>query len=160
LGHSMGGLVSAAFVQRGIARVDALVLSSPAFDTGLSVIKRALIGLMLRLAPDKTLGNGLDPSKTSHKPAVVQAYRRDRRVHDGIGARLARFIAGGGPRVRAAEPHWTVPTLLMFAGADGLVDPAGSVAFANAAPPQVVSARRFDALYHEIFNESDNAAVF
>ena len=160
LGHSMGGLVSAAFVQRGIARVDALVLSSPAFDTGLSAFKRALIGLMLRLAPDRTLSNGLNPDKLSHKAAVVQAYRRDRRVHDRISARLARFIDEHGPLVRQAAPQWRVPTLLLFAGNDRLVNPAGSVAFAEAAPPQVVSARRFDALYHEIFNEADNAAVF
>lgn len=160
LGHSMGGLVSAAFVQRGLGRVDALVLSSPAFDTGLSAAKRALIGLMLRVAPDACLRNGLDPSKISHDPAVVQAYRRDRRVHERISARLARFIDENGPRVVAAAPRWSVPTLLMFAGDDRLVNPAGSVAFAEAAPPQVVSARRFEALYHEIFNESDNAVVF
>lgn len=160
LGHSMGGLVCAAFVQRGMARVDALVLSSPAFDTGLSRFKRGLIGLMLRLAPDRTLSNGLDADKLSHKAAVVQAYRRDRRVHDRISARLARFIDEQGPLVRAAAAGWTVPTLLLFAGDDRLVNPAGSQAFAEAAPPQVVSARRFDALYHEIFNEADNAVVW
>lgn len=159
LGHSMGGLVCAAFVQRGMARVDALVLSSPAFDTGLSWFKRGLIGLMLRLAPDRTLSNGLNPDKLSHKAAVVQAYRRDRRVHDRISARLARFIDEHGPAVRAAAPHWKVPTLLLFAGDDHLVNPAGSAAFAEAAPPQVVTARRFDTLYHEIFHEADNAAV-
>ncbi|NCT99886.1 MAG: alpha/beta hydrolase [Comamonadaceae bacterium] len=160
LGHSMGGLVSATFVQRGMARVDALVLSSPALDAGLSGFKRWLIGLMMRLSPDTTLGNGLDAEKISHDPAVVKAYQRDRRVHDRISARLARFIDDNGPRVRAAAPRWPVPTLLMFAGDDHLVNPAGSVAFANAAPAPMVVARRFDGLYHEIFNERDNAAVF
>jgi alpha-beta hydrolase superfamily lysophospholipase len=160
LGHSMGGLVSATFVQRGMARVDGLVLSSPALDSGLSGFKRWLIGLMMRLSPDSTLGNGLDATKISHDPAVVQAYRRDRRVHDRISARLARFIDDNGPVVRAAAARWSVPTLLMFAGDDHLVNPAGSAAFASAAPAPMVVARRFDGLYHEIFNERDNAAVF
>lgn len=160
LGHSMGGLVSATFVQRGMARVDGLVLSSPALDTGLSGFKRWLMGLMIRLSPDSTLGNGLDATKISHDPAVVQAYQRDRRVHDRISARLARFIDDNGPVVRAAAARWSVPTLLMFAGDDHLVNPAGSAAFAGAAPAPMVVARRFDGLYHEIFNERDNAAVF
>ena len=59
---------------------------------------------------------------------------------------------------RAAQ--WKVPTLLMYAGADRLVNPAGSRAFAAAAPAGVVTARCFDDLYHEIFNEADPEPVF
>jgi len=159
LGHSMGGLVSAAFVQRALAPIDLLVLSSPALDTGLSAVKRKLIGLMLRLAPDKALGNGLDARKISHDPKVVEAYQRDRRVHDRISARLAHFIDRNGPIVIGSAPRWTVPTLLMYAGDDHLVSPAGSAAFAAAAPAGVVHARRFEGLYHEIFNEVGKAPV-
>lgn len=159
LGHSMGGLVSAAFVQRSLAPIDLLVLSSPALDTGLSVFKRWLIALLMRLAPDTSMGNGLDASKISHDPAVVQAYRRDRRVHDRISARLARFIDENGPLVIQSAPRWTVPTLLMYAGDDHLVQPSGSAAFAAAAPAGLVHSRRFDAMYHAIFNEMDRAPV-
>lgn len=163
LGHSMGGLVSATYVQRALDRpapaVDALVLSSPALDAGLSGLQRALIALLGRLAPDLAVPNGLDARKISHDPAVVSAYQRDRRVHNRISARLARFIDGNGPRVIAAAPHWRVPTLLLYAGDDALVNPAGSRAFAEAAPPEVVRARCFDRLYHEIFNEADTTAV-
>jgi len=160
LGHSMGGLVASTFVQRKMAPVDALVLSSPALDTGLGALRRGLIALALRFAPDLALANGLDDSKISHDGAAVQAYRKDRRVHDRISARLARFIDANGPRVIAAAPRWRVPTLLLYAGDDHLVSPAGSRAFAAAAPPSVVSAKCFDALYHEIFNEADAAPVF
>lgn len=158
-GHSMGGLVSSTFVQRQMAPVDALVLSSPALATGLGALRRWLIGVMLRVAPDLPLANGLDDSKISHDSAVVRAYRQDRRVHDRISARLARFIDANGPRVIAAAPRWRVPTLLLYAGADSLVDPAGSRAFAQAAPRALVESRCFDGLYHEIFNEAGNDAV-
>ena len=55
--------------------------------------------------------------------------------------------------MQAAAPQWKVPTLLIYAGDDRLVDPAGSRPFAAAAPATVVSATCFPALYHEIFNE-------
>ena len=96
----------------------------------------------------------------SHDPAVVAAYRADKLVHDRISARLARFIADDGPATVALAPDWKVPTLLLYAGADKLVNPAGSRAFAAAAPKQVVTAHCFETLYHEIFNELDAEPVF
>lgn len=160
LGHSMGGLVAATFVHRGIAPVDALVLSSPALDTGMTGFQRGLTRLLYRWAPNLTVPNGLDPRGISHDPEQVAAYRRDRLVHDRISARLAHFIDSNGPRVVAAAPTWPVPTLLMYAGADRLVRPEGSQAFAAVAPPDRVRSRRFDGLYHELFNESDPSAVY
>lgn len=160
LGHSMGGLVAASFVQRKIAPVDALVLSSPALDAGIGLLQKQLIAALNRIAPNFTLSNGLNARRISHDPAVVQAYQNDRRVHDRISARLARFIDSNGPRILAAAPRWRVPTLLMYAGADKLVRAEGSRAFAQAAPPDMVSNRCFEDLYHEIFNEADASQVF
>lgn len=164
LGHSMGGLVSAAYVLRGQRNrrheVDALVLSSPALATGLGALRQALVALLMRLAPDFSVTNGLNISKLSRDQAVVAAYRKDRRVHNRISARLARFIFSNGPRVVGAAATWRVPTLLLYAGADHLVDPAGSRAFAQDAPRAVVMAHEFEELYHELFNEPDPSAVF
>lgn len=159
LGHSMGGLVAAAFVMRRMAPVDALVLSSPALQTGIGALKRKLIALLDRLAPNLALGNGLDANKISHDPAVVRAYQNDRLVHDRISARLATFISENGPKVLAAAPGWSVPTLLLYAGEDKLVRPEGSATFAQTAPGTVVNSRCFEGLYHEIFNEEDPSAV-
>lgn len=160
LGHSMGGLVASALVQRGRAPVDALVLSSPALDTGMSDFQRWLTRVLYRWAPDLTVSNGLDPNGISHDPAQVAAYRSDRLVHDRISARLARFIDSNGPHVVAAAPTWPLPTLLMYAGADRLVQPEGSRAFAAVSPPQQVHSHCFDGLFHEIFNEADPSAVY
>lgn len=159
LGHSMGGLVAATLVARRAAPVDALVLSSPALGARLSVLQRLLLASVPRLAPNLTLRNGLDPDRLSHDPRVVAAYRGDRLVHDRISARLARFIADAGPEVVRCASDWTVPTLLLYAGDDRLVDPAASDAFARAAPPGVVTSQRFANLYHEIFNEPQAEVV-
>jgi len=160
LGHSMGGLVAARFVACGLRPVQALVLSSPAFDAGLNALQKLLLAVLPKIAPNLRIGNGLDPSLISHDPAVVAAYGADKLVHDRISARLARFIADGGPAMVAQAPTWSAPTLLLYAGADRLVNPAGSRAFAAAAPKTVLSAHCFEGLYHEIFNELDAAPVF
>lgn len=160
LGHSMGGLVAAGFVARGVLPVDGLVLSSPALALRTTAVQRLLLNIVPRVAPNVTVGNGLDPTYLSHDPQVVAAYRQDPRVHDRISGRLGRFLADEGQLVRTRTPHWTVPTLLLYAGDDRLVDPTGSRAFAERAPRDVVTARCFDDLWHEIFNERDAEPVF
>jgi len=159
-GHSMGGLVAACLVGRGLAQVDALVLSSPALDPGLGRWQQFLLGTFERIVPALSLRNGLDPDLLSHDPEVVAAYRADPQVHDRISPRLARFIIDAGTEVMARAPHWQVPTLLMYAGADKLVDPEGSRAFAKAAPAQVVTACCFEDLFHEILNEVEAEPVY
>jgi alpha-beta hydrolase superfamily lysophospholipase len=160
LGHSMGGLLAAQFVSQAIRPVDALVLSSPALDPGLNAVQRLLLAVLPRIAPNLRVSNGLDAALISHDPAVVNAYRADKLVHDRISGRLARFIAEGGPATLALASSWKVPTLLLFAGADKLVNPAGSRTFAQMAPKQVVTACCFETLYHEIFNELESEPVF
>ena len=155
LGHSMGGLVAARFVALQRRPVDALVLSSPALDPGLNPVQKLLVAVLPSLFPNLRVGNGLDARLISHDPAVVTAYQTDPLVHDRIAARLARFIAEDSAAVRAAAPGWALPTLLLYAGADKLVNPAGSRAFAAAAPAQVLSSQCFESLYHEIFNEAE-----
>jgi alpha-beta hydrolase superfamily lysophospholipase len=160
LGHSMGGLVAGRFVSLGLRQVDGLVLSSPALDAGMNAFQRFLVSVLPRIAPNLRVGNGLNASHISHDPAVVRAYREDRLVHDRISARLARFIATQGPATVAAAAAWKTPTLLMYAGADTLVNPQGSRNFASAAPPGVVQSVCFESLFHEIFNELDPTPVF
>ena len=135
LGHSMGGLVAARFVAMHLRPVDALVLSSPALDPGLNAVQKVLLATLPGVAPNLRISNGLDAQYLSHDPTVV-------------------------PATVARAAHWSVPTLLMWAGDDRLVQPAGSAAFAAAAPRGVVESRCFESLWHELFNEQDAAPVF
>jgi alpha-beta hydrolase superfamily lysophospholipase len=160
LGHSLGGLVAARLVSLNMRKVEGLVLSSPALDAGLTAFQKLLVRVLPRIAPNLRVGNGLDPQYLSHHAGVVQEYRNDPLVHDRISARLARFIAEAGPATLACAPQWRVPTLLLYAGADKLVNPAGSRAFAAAAPRKVVTSQCFEGLYHEIFNEVERETVF
>jgi alpha-beta hydrolase superfamily lysophospholipase len=168
LGHSLGGLVAACFVAEALEAspqpwsrpVDALVLSSPALDAGMSGAQKALLAVLGPLVPDLAVGNGLKPAWISRDPAVVAAYTADPLVHDRVTPRLVRFIVDGGERVRTCAPRWRVPTLLMWAGSDRCVAPRGSAAFAAAATPALLTAREFGPLFHEILNEPEQGEVF
>jgi len=153
LGHSMGGLVAARFASLAMRRIEALVLSSPALDPGLSGFQKLLLAVLPKVAPNLRVANSLDANLISHDPLVVARYKSDPLVHDRVSVRLALFIAQSGPAVVASAPEWSVPTLLMYAGADKLVNPAGSRAFAKAAPTSFVTTHCFEQLYHELFNE-------
>ena len=169
LGHSLGGLVAARFVAGGVAptpaerewhrSVDALVLSSPALNAGMSSAQRLLLAATAPLTPNLAVGNGLQAEWLSHDAAVVQAYRDDPLVHDRITPRLAQFIVDAGTLVQKRAAQWSVPTLLLYAGADRCVAPAGSRSFAAIVPQGVVTAREWPALFHEIFNEPEQDEV-
>lgn len=157
-GTSMGGAVVAGWLAGGRRPADFALLMSPAFGAPLTLVQRLQLTLGRKLFPDLALANGLDTSGIAHDPATVQAYLDDPLVHDRISARLADDILRTGAMAVAAASNWTTPTLLLYSGADRLVDPAGSDAFAARAPRDVVEAARFDELYHDVLREGPLAA--
>ena len=167
LGHSLGGLVAARFVAEALQpapaawsrHVDALVLSSPALDPGMNGVQKLLLAVVPKLLPHLRVGNGLKPEWISRDPAVVRAYVDDPQVHDRVSGLLGRFIADAGPLVLSLAPQWRLQTLLMWAGADRCVSPAGSAALAAAAPRSAVTPREWPGLFHEIFNEPEKEEV-
>jgi alpha-beta hydrolase superfamily lysophospholipase len=172
LGHSMGGAVCARLMaERGagmadpgladvVRGVDRLILSSPALALGLSSWMASVVGLMRRVVPGLALSNGLKVQGISRDPEVVRAYRADPLVHTRITPALAGFLLDAGVAVRARAAAWTVPTLVLWSGADQLVDPAGSARFVEAAPAEWVKGIGYPELYHEILNEPERGIVF
>ncbi len=155
LGHSMGGALAADVALHRGATISALVLSSPALAPGVNRGRRMLVRLMGRVAPGLAVANGIDPQRLSHDPAMVKAYVDDPLVHRRICARLARWIFDTGAAARRDSAKLTLPTLLLVAGADALVDPNGSRLFAEGAPSSLVTLRWYATLRHEIFNERE-----
>jgi alpha-beta hydrolase superfamily lysophospholipase len=159
IGHSMGGGVVGRYISLHPSAVDTLVMSSPALDPGLNALQKFLLATLPKIAPHLRIGNGLNANFISHDPVAVAAYVADPLGHDRISARLAHVIATSGAATIQAASQWTTPTLLMYAGEDKLVNPTGSRAFAAAAP-SCVTAHEFTKMFHEIFNETDQAQVF
>ena len=158
LGHSMGGLVVMRWLQRDTHAQQprmpaAAIISSPALGVHANGLEQWMVKLLARHLPNVRLGNGLKLQGLSHDPAVIEAYKQDPLVHKYITPRLVQWIVANGQHVVGGAAKWAVPSLLMYAGADALVDPKAADTFAKAAPANVQT-QRLDAAFHEIFNES------
>ena len=160
LGHSMGGLVVARTLAEQLLPVDAAVLSSPALGAFPTFFQNLLLASLPRVAPHLRVDNGLKTDFVSRDPDVVKAYKADPLVHRRISAGLAAWILKNGSQTLADAAHWSVPTLLLYAGQDRLVNAQASADFAHAAPKDVVQAQCFEGMYHEIFNDLYRVQVF
>jgi len=159
LGHSMGAAVAALVALRRLAALEGLVLCSPPFKVGVSRWVRATLNLMADMAPDLRLRHRMATPKLSHDKAAVAAYHADPLVNRALTGRLARFIDLGGREALERAPTLDLPTLLLVAGDDVIVDPAGSREFADRAPAGLVDMRWYDGAWHELFNESPELAA-
>jgi len=155
LGHSLGGTVAAAGTAGGWVEPRALILSSPALALHVSGVRLGVLKLARKLIPDRALPNELPVDKLSHERGEVDAYRADELVHDRITPRMYGFLADAGAGVLRDPARLTVPTLLLFAGDDGLVAADGSRELAARLAPGTGTAHAYDDLYHEIFNERE-----
>lgn len=155
LGHSMGGAVAARAATGGWITPRALVLSSPALRARLTWGQRLQLAVGGALIPNLAVPNGLPLEGLSRDPGVIAAWRADGAVHDRVTPRLARFIIDAGEQALRDAPRFRVPTLLLVAGSDRLVDASGARDFAAALPDGVGTLRVYDALYHEVFNERE-----
>lgn len=164
LAHSLGGLIAARFVAATAApkdaapwvrAVDGLILSSPALLLNINAIQKFLLNTVAKWMPDFAVASGLKAEWVSNDPAEVQTYLADPTVHDRITGKTSRFMIDAGQLVRDRAANWTVPTLLLWAGSDKCVAPAGSAEFSAKAPKAVVTSQPFEHMAHEIFNEPD-----
>ncbi len=160
LGHSLGGLVVARTVAERLRPVEAAVLSSPALGAFPNLVEKMLLATLPRVAPHLRVDNGLKTDFLSRDPDVVKAYTADTLVHRRISMGLAAWILENGKKTLGDAAQWQVPTLLLYAGQDKLVNAQASADFASAAPQTVVQAQCFEAMYHEVFNDLYRAQVF
>jgi alpha-beta hydrolase superfamily lysophospholipase len=115
---------------------------------------------MSLVAPHLAISNGLDSANLSHDPGINAAYDNDPLVHRKITASLLNGMLHSIDYVQTHAPILTIPTLLLVAEDDHLVDPQGSHDFFDALPTNLGTAHFYPGLYHEIFNETESASVF
>ena len=161
LGHSMGGAIALSYALDHQDELDALMLSGPAVVLGDSTPKILIpIGKILgRIAPGAPVQT-LDSNAVSRDPAVVAAYNADPLVHHGkVPAELAAALVGAMESFPARLPLLTLPVLLQHGSQDKLADVAGSRMIAEKAGSTDLTLEVYPGLYHEIFNEPEQAKV-
>ena len=165
-GHSVGGLIASRFAALNVRPVEGLILSSPAFKIRFTLMQKFALGALATLAPNFTVSNAINPEHLSRDAEVAQRFRADPLVHDRVSVRFGRFIKAAGPANLAAASRWAVPTLLLYAGRDRIINAAGSRTFAERAAQSrhvrtgTVTARCFEGASHELFSEPDAPEFF
>jgi acylglycerol lipase len=161
LGHSMGGNLALGHVLDHQDGVRGMVLSAPALapGTSLSPAKIKLAKLVGKIAPGLR-PEALSADAISRDPAVVAAYVADPLVFNGkITAGAAAALLSSMETFPARYAELTLPILLQHGTADALVDIAGTRQLEAGAVNATVTSQYYDGLYHEIFNEPEQAAV-
>jgi len=159
IGHSMGGLVVAAFSCERTPVVSGVVLSGAALAVpiGSARFRIWLARLIRALFPRLRLSAGLDLEGLASDPRVLEAYLADPLVERKMTASLAAELMGALERTGPRGADVALPLLVLHGGDDPICAPAGSERFAAAAP----AARfvRYPGLRHEIFNEPSYGRV-
>jgi alpha-beta hydrolase superfamily lysophospholipase len=160
LGHSMGGLMAARFAVENQSPLRGLIISSPALTVTLTTPQKILFNILKTIAPNVAIPNGLEQRFLSHDLSVVDAYAKDPLVHGKITAHLLDCMLVSIAIAHTKAASLTLPTLMVVAGDDHIVDASGSQTFFNLLPASVGTMHMYPQLYHEIFNEIDPKPVF
>lgn len=161
LGHSMGGAIALSYALDHQADLDGLMLSGPAVVPSVGQPKALVaVGKILgRLVPAAPVLK-LDPNLVSRDKNVVDAYVADPLRYPGsVTAGLAAAILGVGETFPARLPSLTIPVLLQHGTADGLADVSGSDLIADRAGSEDLTLKKYDGLFHEVFNEPEKERV-
>ena len=150
VGHSMGGLIAAAYAEDHQERLKGLVLSGALLYVAPEIAALA----ELEEIPDLGLADAV-----SSDPAVVQAYKDDPLVY--LGPPPRRFIESFGQveAVRSRLKELTLPILAMHGSADLLVSPQALRDLVASASSDDLTAVLWPGLWHEIFNEPRKSEV-
>ncbi len=164
VGHSQGGLIVIRSALQAPEALAGAIVSSPLLGVHPSSRPGALLAAASRalsvLAPRLRLANNVDATLVSRDAAVVEAYRQDPLVSHRVSSRWFTSLLEAIEDTFEAAPSLRVPLLLMSSGDDRLVDPGAAARFARLAPSGLVEYVRWDGLYHEMFNEPEQAGVF
>lgn len=165
VGHSMGGLITAAFSRERSPEVLGVVLSGPALALGqsLSGPKLWLARAMRRIAPRMLTDAGLPADGLSRDPEVQRLYEEDPLVDTRMTPALALAMMDAIERTEGGGRDVEVPILLLHGGDDPLCSASGSEAFFaslpdGSSPPSALKV--YPGLLHEIFNEPEQEDVF
>ena len=156
LGHSLGGLVVAAYLVSGRPQPDLAVLSAPALDAELPTWQRFAAPTLGTIIPRLKIPADFDGSVLSRDEAVQVAYETDPLRVPASTARLGRETLRAMKDVQLTLDRLRLPTYVLHGSDDTLVPPEASEPLAQL--PNVTR-RVWDGLRHECMNEPEHAEV-
>ena len=152
-GHSLGGVVATELALARRVPVAGLALSAPAIVPRLSAVNRVKLAVLTAAAPSFALELPYDASLLTSDPVQIAAAHADPLIHGYKSAGLVRWLLAAARRALERAGELDVPTLVMVAGDDRLIDTARTRAFAARLPPERLTVIDYAGFRHELLNE-------
>ena len=161
VGHSMGGLISAAYLLKYQDELTGAVLSGPGIKVPDTISQATIFaGNILSFIMPKAGLVQLDAEGVSRDPAVVDAYASDPLVYTGkITARLGAELLKAMKRVTDQAPKIRLPIMIVQGSDDKLVDPSGAQLLYDLVSSKDKTIKIYNGFYHEVFNEPEHELV-
>ena len=163
VGHSIGGTVLTAFAIRYQNEFAGLIFSAPVLKPGASITRQQVVMARLLSVIMPRLGVApLQAGAVSRRPEVVRSYVEDPLVYHGkISARLGAELINTLERYLPPRlSEITLPVLIMYGTEDRLSNPSGCQFLFDSVKSSDKTLRKYEGLYHEIFNEPEREKVY
>jgi alpha-beta hydrolase superfamily lysophospholipase len=161
IGHSMGGLISTAYLLEHQDELAGAILSGPGIKVPDNISKAVILsGKILSVVMPKAGIIQLDAESVSRDPAVVDAYITDPLVYTRkVTARLGAEMLKTMQHVTESAAGIRLPIMIVQGGADKLVDPSGTQMLYDSIGSEDKTIEIYDGFYHELFNEPEHGQV-
>lgn len=162
VGHSMGGVISSAYLLEHQQKLAGCILSGAALATGdvISPVQKVVLNTLSKVLPKLPVLQ-LEANDVCHDPAVVEAYKNDPHVFTGkIRVRLITEILRTADRVLKNAANISLPMLILHGGDDKMASPSGSEKLYAGISSSDKTLKIYPGLYHEIFLEPEKLEIY
>jgi len=162
MGHSMGGLVLASYVETHCVDARGLIFSSSflAFNDSVPPFLLKLADILGALAPWLPVSS-IDNTRLSRDAKVVAEAERDPlSYHGSVRARTGAQFNAAIARARAGLHRINAPLYIIHGSDDALVPVHGSKFLYERCGSKDKTLKIYEGGYHELWNDLDKQAVF
>lgn len=153
-GHSLGGLAATSMVLNHNAKVAGLLLSVPAYSPLISRSNKVKLAVLNRLAPRLARELPYHVQNLTHDETEQEKALADPLNHRYKSASIISWIVKTGKRSIEQANALNVPTLVLIAGEDRVIDSQAILEFISAAPKQQITKHYYPDHRHEVLNET------
>jgi alpha-beta hydrolase superfamily lysophospholipase/SAM-dependent methyltransferase len=156
MAHSVGAVVVAAWVHDFAPPIRGLVLATPAFRVRLYVpLAVPLLRLRQKLFGPGHVKSYVKARMLTHDPVEAERYARDERIFRQIAVNVLLDLHDTSTRLLQDAAAIDVPTLMLVAGADWVVDRAAQRRFFDGLSSSIKEIHTYPGFFHAIFHERD-----
>ena len=161
IGHSMGGLIGAAYLLEHQHGLSGAVLSGPGIKVPDNISRTVIfMGKILSKILPRVGILQLDSNGVSRDPAVVDAYVTDPLVYTGkVTARLGAEMLKTMQDVTNSASRINLPLTIVQGGNDILIDPGGAQLLYDSVSSEDKTIKIYEGFYHEVFNDPGHEQV-